>query len=159
DIDGDGQLDLALGAGWKGLDAKAEGPVYWLKRGKTLDEPWSLHPIGGEPSVHRIRFADLDGDGKAELIVSPLLGHNSTAKNNWMEKPVRTLAYRIPKDPLRDRWVPEVIDETLHVVHNFWPIPSAGGKGVDLLTASYEGVSLLTRDGGKWTRRQLGEGN
>src|SRR5262249_26235446 len=58
------------------------------------------------------------------------------------------------------RWVPEVLDETLHVMHNFWPIAAEGRKGVDLLTASYEGVSLLKPDNdGKWKPAKLGEGN
>jgi hypothetical protein len=53
-----------------------------------------------------------------------------------------------------------VLDESLHVVHNFWPIESASGKGMDILCASYEGVNLLTHDvSGKWSRRRLGEGN
>jgi hypothetical protein len=160
DIDGDGQLDLALGADWKGLNPKTEGTIQWLRRGKTLDEPWTLFPIGAEPTVHRMRFADLDGSGKPALVVAPLLGRDTSAKNNWMERPVRLLAYKIPKDPVHDRWVPEVLDESLHVVHNFWPVESAGGKGMDLLCASYEGVNLLTHDvSGKWSRRHLGTGN
>jgi hypothetical protein len=160
DIDGDGQLDLALGADWKGANPKTEGTIQWLKRGKTLDEPWTLYPIGAEPTVHRIRFADLDGDGQPELVVGPLVGRNSTGKNNWLDGPVRILAYKIPKDPIHDRWVPQVLDESLHVVHNFWPIESASGKGMDILCASYEGVNLLTHDvSGKWSRRRLGEGN
>jgi hypothetical protein len=161
DIDGDGQLDLALGADWHPSQTSKGGTLQWLKRGKTLDEPWTLHPIGTEPTVHRIRFADLYGDGRAKLIVAPLMGRHSTQKMNWTDGlPVRLLAYTIPKDPTRDRWVPEVLDESLHVVHNFWPIESASGKGKDLLTASYEGVNLFTHDvSGKWSRRHLGEGN
>jgi hypothetical protein len=161
DIDGDGQLDFALGADWKPFNTREGGTLQWLKRGKTLDEPWTIHPIGTEPTVHRIRFADLDGGGKPALVVGPLMGQNSTAKNNWMDgAPVRILAYQIPKDPVRDRWMPTVLDQSLHVVHNFWPVPSASGKGMDVLTASYEGVSLLTHDeAGKWKRRHLGEGN
>ena len=161
DIDGDGQLDLALGADWNPSNTKSGGTLQWLKRGKTLDEPWTLYPIGSEPTVHRIRFADLDGSGRAQLVVAPLMGRQSTGRNNWMDGlPVRLLAYRIPKDPTRDRWVPEVITESLHVVHNFFPLPSASGKGMDLLTASYEGVNLLTHDvSGKWSQRHLGAGN
>jgi hypothetical protein len=160
DIDGDGQIDFALGAGWEGLKSKVEGPIYWLKRGKSLDEQWQVIPIGEEPSVHRIRFADIDGDGKPELIVSPLLGRNSSAAKNWMDgTPVRTQALKIPKNPARDRWEPIILDESLHVVHNFWPIPAMGRKGMDLLTASYEGVSLLFQKDGKWTRGLLGKGN
>jgi hypothetical protein len=161
DIDGDGQLDLALGAAWNPSNTKDGGTLQWLRRGKTLDEPWTLYPIGAEPTLHRIRFVDLDGDGKAKLVVAPLFGRNSTtAKNHVDGSPVRLLAYKIPPDPIRDRWVPEGLDESLHVVHNFFPIESASGKGMDVLTASYEGVNLLTHDvSGKWNGRHLGEGN
>jgi hypothetical protein len=161
DIDGDGQLDFALGADWKGANPKTEGTIQWLKRGKNLDEPWSVYPIGAEPTVHRMRFANIDGDGKPELIVAPLVGRNSTAKNNWMDGPVRILAYRIPKDPVHDRWVPEVIDESMHVVHGFCPLVPANEKyKADLLTASYEGVNLLTRSvSGKWSRKRVGVGD
>jgi hypothetical protein len=161
DIDGDGKLDCALGADWKPFNTKEGGTLQWLKQGKTLDDPWTLYPIDTEPTVHRIRFADVDGDGKPELIVAPLMGRNSSQANNWTDgSPVRLLAYKIPKDPTRDRWVPEVLDESLHVVHNFWPVEAAGRKGVDILTASYEGVGLLARDeAGKWMRRPVGEGN
>jgi hypothetical protein len=160
DIDGDGQLDFALGADWKPFNTKSGGTLQWLKRGRTLEEPWTLYPIGEEPVVHRIRFADIDGSGKAALLVVPLMGRNSTKEKNWMDgQPVRILAYRIPKEPTRDRWVPEVIDESLHVMHNFFPIPSASSKGRDILTASYEGVYLHSHTGERWTHRQLGTGD
>ncbi|HYT91241.1 MAG TPA: VCBS repeat-containing protein, partial [Gemmataceae bacterium] len=161
DIDGDGKVDLALGAGWKGLNSKAEGTLQWLKRGKTLDEPWTVHAIATEPSIHRIRFADIDGSGKPALISVPLLGKGSSAKNNWMDgSPVQITAYRIPKDPVRDRWVPEVLDNKLHVIHNFWPMSAPAGKVTEILAASYEGVTLLTQEQpGKWLNQRIGEGN
>jgi hypothetical protein len=161
DIDGDGQVDFALGADWHPANTKSGGTLQWLKRGKSLDDLWTVYPIDSEPTIHRIRFADVDGDGKPELVVVPLQGRGSSARGNWVDgQPVRILAYRIPKDPVKDRWVPEVLDRSLHVIHNFWPIPSATGKGQDILTASYEGVHLLTRDpDGKRSRRQLGIGD
>ncbi|MCS6851055.1 MAG: VCBS repeat-containing protein [Gemmataceae bacterium] len=161
DIDGDGQLDLALGADWKPFNTRAGGTIQWLKRGRSLDEPWTLYPIGEEPTVHRIRFADVLGEGKPQLVISPLMGRHSSKEKNWMDGvPVRTFVYRIPKDPVKDRWEEVVLDQTLHVVHNFWPIPSADGRRMDLLTASYEGVSLITRDeAGRWVCQRLGAGN
>lgn len=160
DIDGDGQLDFALGADWKPFNTQSGGTLQWLKRGKSLDEPWSVYPIDMEPTVHRIRFADIDGDGKAELISVPLMGKGSTAKNNWQDgEPVRIIAYHIPKDPTKDRWSPEILDHGLRVIHNFQPIPSPYRKGMDVITASYEGVHVLTKTGEKWSRHKLGEGN
>src|SRR5205807_2829319 len=40
DIDGDGRLDLALGAGWNGLKTGDAGTLQWLQPGRTLDDPW-----------------------------------------------------------------------------------------------------------------------
>jgi hypothetical protein len=161
DIDGDGKLDLALGADWKAFNTKEGGTLQWLKQGKNIDDPWTLYPIGEEPTVHRIRFIDLYGEGKPRLVVVPLMGKNATKESNWTDgSPVRVLAYAIPKDPTKDRWVPEVLDESLHVVHNFAPVQRPSGKGMDVLTASYEGVSRLTHaEPGKWTRKHLGDGN
>jgi hypothetical protein len=173
DIDGDGQLDFALGAAWNPGDTKGGGTLQWLKRGQTLDEPWSVHPIDSEPTLHRIRFADIDGSGKPKLIVVPLFGRGSTRGQNYMDVPVRVLAYSIPNDPARERWSSQVLDQGMHVIHNFCPIPSPSpsppggegrvrgpsGKGMDILTASYEGVSLLARKDGQWTRQHLGTGN
>jgi hypothetical protein len=160
DIDGDGQLDFALGAAWNPGNTKSGGTLQWLRRGKTLDEPWTVHPIGEEPTLHRIRFADLDGDGKPVLLAVPLMGRNSTGAKNHMDgQPVRVLAYRIPKDPVRDRWPMFVLDQSLHVIHNFEAIAPPRTKGMSVLTASYEGVHVLHHNGDKWTCRQLGVGD
>jgi hypothetical protein len=170
DIDGDGKIDFALGAGWKMPDTKNPGTLQWLRRGPTLDDPWELHPIPcDEPTVHRIRFADVDGDGKPELVLAPLMGRDSSNRRpdantppaNWLDgRPVRLVAYKVPADPVKGPWVPTVLDESLHVVHNFHPVPAEGRKGFDLLAASYEGVSLVSPDAaGKWAARRIGEGN
>src|SRR5262249_14865359 len=51
--------------------------------------------------------------------------------------------------------------ESLHVLHNFALVPAGDGKrkGTDLLTASYEGVSLLSANGDRWRRQPIGQGN
>ncbi|MFO0810668.1 MAG: FG-GAP-like repeat-containing protein [Gemmataceae bacterium] len=163
DIDGDGQIDFALGADWGALNRTRDGgTIQWLQRGKTLDEPWTVHAIGEEPSVHRMRFVDFDGSGKPKLVVVPLMGRNATAKANWVDgQPTRVLAYPIPADPVKGRWVPDVISESLHVIHGFAPVAGAGGRpGFDLLAASYEGVSLIGPDAkGAWKTRRVGEGD
>ncbi|MFQ3649563.1 MAG: VCBS repeat-containing protein [Gemmataceae bacterium] len=162
DIDGDGRVDFALGAGWKPFDTKGGGSLHWLRQPKDLDREWDLFAIGSEPTMHRIRFAPLDRQGdkdaKPVLIAGPLMGRDSSRENNWLDgRPLRVLAYRIPNDPTREKWPIEVIDESLHVMHNFDIVPTA--KGVELLTASYLGVHRFFRQEGKWHKQRLHEAN
>ncbi|HEV3143936.1 MAG TPA: VCBS repeat-containing protein [Gemmataceae bacterium] len=160
DIDGDGQLDIVLGADWAPSNTKSGGTLQWLKRGKTLDEPWTMYPIGEEPTVHRVRVADIDGSGKKAIVLAPLMGRDSSAQANWMDgRPVRILAYAIPKDPVKGPWTPVVLSDSLHVVHNIWPEPQGVGYPHDIWAASYEGVSLLHRQGGMWKTIHVGAGN
>jgi len=159
DIDGDGQIDFVLGADWHPANTKSGGTLQWLKRGKTLEEPWQIIPIASEPTIHRIRFIDIDGTGKPALVCCPLMGRGSSGAANWMDgSPVNVTAYRIPADPVKDPWATEILNDSLHVVHNFTPIPRPGSKGQDILCASYEGVNLLSLESGKWRRTHLGAG-
>lgn len=146
DIDGDGQIDFALGAGWTKL-----GTIYWLKRGASLDEKWQVFPIGKEVSTHRMRFGNVLGRDRPQLVVSPL---------NPTEAPgVRLLAFEIPKNPATERWPLTVIDESLHRVHNHWHL-DLNADGVDgTLAASQEGVFLIHQQDGKFTKRQIGTGS
>jgi hypothetical protein len=156
DIDSDGHLDLVLGADWNPSNTKSGGTLQWLKRGKTLDEEWSVYPIGEEPTVHRVRMAQIDG--KPHIVMAPLHGRDATAKGNWMDgRPVRLLAYPIPKDPGKGPWTPLVLSEELRVMHNFWPVGS--GDTQQILAASYEGVSVVANIGGTWQSTRVGEGN
>lgn len=142
DIDGDGQIDFVLGAGWRPADTTTPGTLQWLKRGKTLDEEWSVCPIPcDEPTVHRVQVADLDGSGKPQIIMAPLQGKGSSAKGNWTDgRPVRIMSFAIPKEPEKaESWKSVVIDEAMHVIHNL--VPSPDGKGI--LVCSYEGVHLV----------------
>jgi hypothetical protein len=160
EIDGDGQIDFALGADWRPSDTVNSGTIQWLRRGKTLDEKWTVYPIGTEPTVHRMRFADFDGDGREELIVSPLHGRGNRGPK-YEGAGVRTLRYKIPADPTKqENWKAEVINDDVHVTHNIWPTDLNRDGKLDLLIAAFEGVNLVEQAGeGKWKRSLVGSGN
>jgi hypothetical protein len=166
DIDSDGKLDVVIGAAWKPFDTATPGTLQWLRRGKTLDDPWTMFSIPcDEPTVHRVRTADIDGDGKPEIVHVPLMGRDATKDKNWIDgRPLRIVAFKIPADPTKaENWKPIVLSDSLHVAHNFDSYPGGGfaRKGEAFVLASYEGVSLLYPEGPKdqWTTRLMHEAN
>jgi len=53
-----------------------------------------------------------------------------------------------------------VLNDEMHVCHNFVPVDFDGDRDLDILCTSFEGVNLLTNDGrGTFTRKVIGAGN
>lgn len=158
DIDGDGRLDFAVGADWQFANSASGGSIGWIRQTEKPDQPWPHSPIGAEPTTHRMHFADLDRDGREELLVLPLKGRNTTGPR-FAENGVRLLSYKVPKDPLAGPWEAETITDQLHTAHNFWPTDFNRDGKLDLLVASFEGVTLIERtDAGGWQLTRLGTG-
>jgi hypothetical protein len=147
DIDGDGKMDFALGADWQPANTTSGGSLHWVTSGGAV------HNIATEPTLHRIRWIDVDGDGHPELVVVPLHGRG-TKPQNWSEGPgARILVFRPGKNPAKEPWAVEVADDSLHIVHNFI------GVGREIWVAAAEGVFALARaKDGKWSRRRIAEG-
>ena len=97
DIDRDGRLDVALGATWKPSDTNGGGTLHWAAPG-AAGASWTLRDVTSEPTLHRIRWANVDGAGNPELIVAPLHGRG-TSPPEWNGVGPRLLALRVPKDP------------------------------------------------------------
>lgn len=155
DVDGDGRVDIALGAGWTRQNT---GTLQWVRQNAPGATPaWELFPISAEPTLHRIRWADVDGDKRPELIAAPL--HGQGAKG--AEGPAaRLLVFRPPANPRTDPWPMEVAGAANHIQHNFLSMNLDADAQEELVTAGHEGLMAWKRAaGGAWTRTLIGEGS
>jgi hypothetical protein len=151
DLDGDGKAEVAVGAGWNPGDTVGSGAVFYLAAPRDRTQRWEPVPLPHEPTVHRMRWLK-GADGKHVLVVVPLHGRGN---RNGEGAGVKVLAYRMPDNP-RDAWTLETVDENMHLTHNFDPVHWTAGAGPELVLAGKEGLFQLLRQGGTWTRRQLG---
>lgn len=91
--------------------------------------------------------------------MTPLHGRG-TKGPEWQGQGARILVFRPPQNPQRDPWPAEVVDDTLHILHNLLTVNVDGDPQEEILTASREGVTLFNRGGdGKWTKTLIGEGS
>ncbi len=156
DINGDGRVDFALGADWQFGNSDSGGTIGWLEQ--TESGPWTYHAIDTEPTTHRMNWADLRGNDKPLLIVAPLKGRGSRAPG-FDQTGVRLLAFETPLDAGKAAWEKRVLTDQLHVMHNFQATDLNDDGRMDLITASYEGVSWLQFDDNLEVRiKRLGSG-
>lgn len=155
DLDGDGELECALASGFSLDPAQSEGAISWLDREGDGDRPWTIHAIYREPTTHRLRWADGNGDGKMELIAAPIAGIGST-RPSFEQTPVRLLSFTIPDSPRQDTWPCTVIDDSLHLLHGMI-VSRMEGKDA-ILTASLEGLTMFLWNQEKWDRHSVAAG-
>lgn len=76
DIDGDGRAEIAIAYDFE-MNQPKRGKLLLAKPGANLDDPWRLLPIEDVPSIHRLRWGDIDQNGTPDLIVAPIFGPNA----------------------------------------------------------------------------------
>lgn len=158
DIDGDGDPDLALASEFDLGDSTKGGLVQWLEcpADPTADQEWTIHAIDAAPTSHRVRWADVTGDGSTELVNLPIIGVGSAAPEYAVG--VQLKAYSIPS-PLTGAWTSEVIDTTLTVAHGLAVASMDDALRDDLLTASAEGIHVFRWMGRTWSKERVGVGH
>jgi hypothetical protein len=160
DVDGDGKIELVVGADWSSTNTTSGGTLWILKRGEDLEQPWSATQIEEEPSLHRLRLIDLEGRGKKELLCSTIQGRGTKPPEWWNGKGAAQFILRRPARPLRDPWDRELITDELHYVHGVWPVDWEGKGRESVLFAAYEGVFLCQRNSeGRWSKEKIASGD
>src|SRR5947209_5807446 len=75
DLDGDGKAEIAVAYDFA-MNEPARGK---LGLATQSGGSWSFREIEAVPSIHRLRWGDLDRDGRRDLVVAPILGLKARA--------------------------------------------------------------------------------
>ena len=130
DVDGDGRVDFALGASWQPTNTKTGGTLQLLTRTGAPDGSWRIVSLGSEPTLHRLRWGDVTGSGRPQLVVAPLQGRETKGPDWGSGNGCRILVKSIPADPFGSPWPTEVAEDSLHTVHNL-QLVDLDGDGKD----------------------------
>jgi len=145
DINGDGQVEVAVGAQWnpgETNDLELSGSVHYLVRPDDPEKLWEAIELHHEPTVHRMRW--IKAGGSYSLIVLPLHGRGN---KNGEGQGVRVLAYEVPADPQME-WPYAILDQSMHLTHNFDVVANDGIE--ELWIGGKEGAKILRHKDGRW---------
>jgi hypothetical protein len=79
---------MAIASGFHLEHPEQGGDIWWAQPSASLDAEWSLTRIGRIPASHRLRWANLDGDGRLELVAVPIVGAGSRAPDYSVPAPI-----------------------------------------------------------------------
>jgi len=147
DVDGDGKVEIAVGAQWnpgETSDDSKSGAVFYLKRPADITGLWQPVKLHHEPTVHRMKWIKT-ADGKSYLVVAPLHGRGNKQGEG---RGAKILAYQYNKES--GDWPLTIVDSTLHLTHNFAVDHNKAGITSGIYVASKEGVRYFkTFDAGR----------
>ena len=143
DLDGDGKVEVAVGAQWnpgETANEKESGSVHYLMPPSDRTKTWKAVRLHHEPTVHRMQWVKLP-NGKFVLVVLPLHGRGNKDGDG---AGVNVLAYHFPKD-VSDSWEIDTLDNSMHLTHNFQVEENT--DETKLYVAGKEGVRLIHLSG------------
>ncbi len=145
DLDGDGKAEIAIAFEFA-MNTPATGRLALAIQPGKADGVWRLEPLAEIPSIHRLRFGDLDGDGRLDLVVAPIFGPK--AKPPTFVDPARLVVFRGLKPGARP--VPEPVG-SWPIMHAIEVKPIFGGPRSWIVAATDQGTPLVG-----WGRNQAG---
>jgi hypothetical protein len=152
DIDGDGKVEVAVGAQWnpgETSDTVKSGSVHYLIRPKDPTQKWKAVKLHHEPTTHRMAWAK--AGNKYHLVVVPLHGRGNKGGEG---RGVRVFAYEIPANPEKP-WKLQLLDESMHMTHNLDVVPD--GDSELIYVGGKEGIKVFSFKGNKWVAPPSGQ--
>lgn len=147
DIDGDGKVEVAVGAQWnpgETSDTSTSGSVHYLIRPEDPTQLWTPVKLYHEPTVHRMQWVNV-GDSTYHLIVLPLHGKGNVDGEG---QGVNVLAYEKPDDPTAP-WKHRTIRQPMHLTHNM-DVYDYGDREVVYISGD-DGIMGFSFEDGRWT--------
>ena len=147
DIDGDGKVEVAVGAQWnpgETKNAKESGAVFYLVPPDDRTKAWVPVKLHHEVTIHRMHWVQ-DTDGEFQLVVLPLHGEGNEKGEG---KGVQLIAYDVPENK-KGLWAYQLIDTGMHMTHNFEPM-EVKGAFLGLAVAGREGVQVFLKGADGW---------
>lgn len=155
DIDGDGIPEVLLAFHFNTDPHKDTGQVAILHHDGDPRRPWKItQTIDNVPSDHRVRFADIEGNGHPAIIIAPILAGTATGFSDPDHNVTPLYVYR-PETG----WKRETITLENHGVVHGIDIQDWFGHGRQaVVTSGYEGTNIHEYQNGKWLRTPLTRG-
>jgi hypothetical protein len=154
DIDGDGIPEIVLAFHFNTDPHKDTGQVAILHHDGDPTRPWKItRTIDNVPSDHRVRFADISGNGKPAIVIAPILAGTATGFPDPDRNVTPLYVYRPEND-----WKRETITLENHGVSHGLNIQKLSGPGQAVMTSGYEGTNIHEYKNGKWVRTPLTKG-
>ena len=145
DIDGDGRIDFALGAGWRPSDTKGPSTLQWLGRdraGPLADPPDRIRRADAASAT----FGDVKGTGQKQLVVAALQGAGRRDRTGGKGRGCASSFTTFPAKPGDEGLAGRNRRSSLHTIHNLQLVDMDADRRDEIVVAAWEGVFMLDRD-------------
>ena len=144
---------IAVAYGFSMYPEKSTGEVAVLTSGEDPRNPWTSRVIDRLPTSHRLRWADIGGNGNNYLINAPLADPKTTAPDYRGHVP---LVYYRPGEWKRR----EIGNEEEGIVHGIFVNDWDHNGRQDILIGGFLGIHLYGYGpDGKWSRTEIAKGS
>lgn len=141
DIDGDGIPEIAFQSSFAMQPVNSAGLNWIARHDGDPRRPWKVEKIDQFPTSHHVAWADLDGDGRKELLNAPLVGEKSLAPT--YDQDHASVFWYSPGD-----WTRHVVTTDIPgIIHRVRPVRWDANGREQFLVASFEGIALYRANG------------